>query len=212
MRARAGNIRGDRDSASLAANAARASLNEMRSTVASWFCIGGVVLAGCEPLGDDLRPCTEIGCSDSIDVTIDGTQLDWADGDYTLDLGLDTQLYHCTFALPVAGGVARPGTPLTPFDCAPALPGGTGSLVITPWAACPSRADAGRTLPQQMRPCQYSIQLQSNTAPATVTARLAHEGTVLLEEGLQPEYAVTMPNGPECEPTCRQSQVSFLVE
>lgn len=50
-----------------------------------------------------------------------------------------------------------------------------------------------------------------HSSPETLTITIDRDGTELGKEDITPSYTTVQPNGPECEPTCHQADVSMQV-
>jgi hypothetical protein len=47
--------------------------------------------------------------------------------------------------------------------------------------------------------------------PAQVQVRLTVNGAVVLDRTEAPAYRIKQPNGPDCEPTCRQASAQWTL-
>ncbi len=121
--------------------------------------------------------CTEIGCSDRLEITIermDGES--FASGSYSFVFtpsGSSTITLQCTLS---AGGEV---------DCS----GDTGNVQL--------EAQGGAE--------QFVATL--HFAPQSVDVEVEHDGILLGAEMLYPEYTIVTPNGPNCDPMCLQASV-----
>jgi hypothetical protein len=164
---------------------------------------------------EDDRECTAAGCVDRAYVSILGPAAAWADGAYSLDIGL-AQQHRCDFVLPVPGGV-NVQAPIegVPISCTPALEGGFDSRAVVLFpevsrqadGSCSMTADAGLGCDVTT----YRIDIDTDGSAERVEVRLAVGSTVLLEQTNTFDYQTVQPNGPECGPTCRNANVRMSI-
>jgi hypothetical protein len=133
--------------------------------------------------GQAQRGCTEIGCMDGL--TID-TPLDyrWQAGLYVFDFALDGKAVRCTGSLPLKScdqrSIACNAAGVMIMESGCALPNGHGFGMIT-----------------------------IDSSPASASLKITHNGQMIAQGNWTPAYKVTHPNGPGCEPICRQAMVSL---
>jgi len=126
--------------------------------------------------------CTDIGCVDGLHVTLAPSGGLWTKGHYTFEITTPLGTTTCEGALPL-----------------PACEAGRALSCSGPPV---SIGESGCALP----PDQHgfaSIDLASG--PADVTIVIRKDGAELVRKSITPGYRVTSPNGPDCEPTCRQA-------
>jgi hypothetical protein len=129
------------------------------------------------------RPCTEIGCMNglTIDVPLDYR---WQSGAYVFDFDLDGKAVRCTGNLPLKSCDQRSLTcnaeGVMIMESGCALPNGHGFGMIT-----------------------------IDSSPASASLKITHNGQTIAQSSWKPAYKITQPNGPRCEPTCRQANVSL---
>lgn len=133
--------------------------------------------------------CTEIGCASGVSVTLAQGSGAWSEGEYALEVMLDDEKAPCAFAVP--GDVPAPGSS-TDLDC------GTGIM-----AQLVSRSSAAN---------DFEVQLDAYSTPKTLTVELSHDGAEILSTSPPLHYTESQPNGPDCEPVCRNAQVELTVE
>jgi hypothetical protein len=132
------------------------------------------------------RPCTEIGCMNglTIDVPLDYR---WQPGAYVFDFNLDGKAVRCTGSLPLKSCDQRSLTCTAEgvmiMESGCALPDGHGFGMIT-----------------------------IDSSPASASVRITHNGQTIAQSSWKPAYQITQPNGPRCEPTCRQATVSLTLK
>lgn len=166
--------------------------------------------AGKEQASDDSRApiaCTQIGCMDSLFVELKSPNAAWAQGSYQLALTMDGKDITCGFALPK--------------DLPQA--GHVGEIV------CTQRSDADKDFVRLMInqemvcteqvteqavsstcepvPERYALQLHIPETPKTLSLSLTRDGQALLSRTYEPAYQESRPNGPQCEPLCRQARI-----
>jgi len=162
--------------------------------------LAGVVLGSCA----EEHACTEVGCSDQASFTLRPAGSHWDDGAYALEVTFDDARYSCAFAVPDALPTAGSWQPL---DCTPAL-----EVYLTPEVECEEHKN-GDTVSQVCTPIpgQYYLQGSIQGTPATLEVALQRDSATLLDETRTLAYQATQPNGPECEPTCRQASSDFTL-
>jgi hypothetical protein len=130
----------------------------------------------------------------------------WADGSYTLEIAFDDASYTCSFEAPSDAGTQGVWEPL---DCTPAL-----DAYLAPVVKCEEHS-TGMTQSQTCGPVPGAFYLQATErgTPATLSVTLTRgDEEVLLDESGDVPYKTTQPNGPECEPTCKQAFASYVLE
>jgi hypothetical protein len=55
------------------------------------------------------------------------------------------------------------------------------------------------------------IEILVNGAPASISVTITRDGMQLASRTLAPAYHDNKPNGPDCEPTCKYSQVTIAI-
>lgn len=180
------------------------------------FVAGG---AGCDELLG-VSYCHDAACIDETAVMVERPGVVWADGDYTLEIGLDGTRYECPFFLPLPKLPHELQLNGEPFRCTPELPNlGVGkgtALYPKPDVApsCLSTRDAGAQPPIASCPPldgQYHLEIHTSETPAELELRLKHGDVVLLERREAVQYTKTAPNGPECGPVCSHAQLEYRV-
>jgi hypothetical protein len=131
----------------------------------------------------------------------------WEDGSYAVDVAFDHANYSCRFTMPDAVDFAtqNAGVPI-PIDCAPALEASLDAVVplIT-------HSD-GRWITQTFTPIPGHHYLSVRTpALAAFWVAVTLDGTPYFEDSSKLYYTVNQPNGPDCEPTCRNALEEFQV-
>jgi hypothetical protein len=141
-------------------------------------------LAGC---GLTAHACTEIGCADGLDVDFQTASGTWPAGSYQIDLTADGATITCTTTLPFASAT-------------------------NPAGSCTS-ADVIMGLSGSAQPAaQHAISgLHFNTTPKSVKVTISRDGAMVASGDFTPAYETSMPNGPDCEPTCTNAGATLKV-
>lgn len=163
---------------------------------AALLVVSGVVAACLPGCGNDGgvfggRACTTIGCADGFHVALSPTA-GWPAGSYEVVIETEAGKTTCQGELPVTCDVA----------------GITCTTVPDRGEKNPRVGVSGCALgPNE----QGYADIQLPDGPASVRVHIAHEGKTLVEQSFSPEYQTSQPNGPGCEPVCRQASGSITV-
>ena len=130
--------------------------------------------------------CTELGCGPAFTIELDEGV--FAGGDYQMVVTSDGVTTSCTVTLPIAS--CPDG-----FSCDRPDPGFFIEL-----------NDCGGTL-ERLEAIVFHTQ-----APAQIDVEVSKAGTVLGSDSFQPAYTTSQPNGPDCEPTCKQTQAAVTLD
>ncbi len=168
-----------------------------------WLVAGACALlqgAACNVL--ESHSCTEIGCANGVGLSILPAGGSWPAGAYQLDLGLDDLAGTCDFSVPEdlpAGGSA------TSFTCIEGV-----TIMLQQVFVCRSISEGG-AVSQSCEPVadQYELTLSAFGEPTTLTLVLSRDAEELLSENRALTYTESRPNGPDCEPLCRQAQLEL---
>lgn len=145
-----------------------------------------LALASCSQAGPD-GACTEIGCQNGLHLTWD--QGPWKPGPYTIEVTLDGTKVTCEGKLPLPACDAGPG-----FKCTPGA-----SLRL---------GESGCALP----PEQHGLGgIDIDTMPAQVRIVVRRDGVEVGAQEITPKYQESRPNGPQCEPVCRQASATLTL-
>ena len=133
--------------------------------------------------------CTEIGCIDGLNLTVDPS-FDWDGGTYESEVLAGTNRYICNGKLP-----------LDPCDQNNENTFGCNSPNIT-------IGESGCMLPAS----QHGISgIYIKGEPKTVQIRITRNGKPYITRALAPEYRTSQPNGPGCLPVCRSASHNLLI-
>lgn len=141
----------------------------------------GAACTSAESSGD----CTSIGCSDGLTVTF--REAKWLEGDYVVKVRADQRTVTCTGALPLPPC----GTPALSCD-------GLGVAI----------SESGCALPPEQ---QAFDEIRIDASPAEVEVSLDFAGKTVVIDTATPAYRSLRPNGPECEPVCKQGATNMKV-
>lgn len=130
--------------------------------------------------------CTTIGCVDGLSLELAPPGGTWAPGKYVFEVTTPAGTTRCEGALP-----------LPACESGPALACSGPPVSI---------GESGCALPKDQH--GFST-LDLPTGPAHVEVAITHEGKPLTRFVLDPTYRTVQPNGPTCEPTCRQANASI---
>jgi hypothetical protein len=151
--------------------------------------------------------CTKMACTDQLSVELRNTGEVWAAGEYLLTVNLNLQGIACPFALPKdlpeQGGITSVAC-VAPDGKAPTEP---VQVMITQQSECRELAPVDG-IGQRCDPIpeRYAIQISIPGTPGSVGVDLQRDGVPVFQKSYDPPtYEETRPNGPLCEPVCRQA-------
>ena len=106
----------------------------------------------------------------------------------------------CTLRLPA--DLPPRGSAATP-QC------GIGSMALLQQDAECTEMRSGDAVSQSCTPLEgrFALSLSIQGTPAAFDLELRRDGQVLVDERIDLEYESSRPNGPDCEPLCRQAHV-----
>lgn len=165
------------------------------------------LLAGCDedPFGG--HGCTEIGCVDQLSLRVKTADDRWVDGAYAIELDLAGQKHVCTFTIP--NDLPKQLGSIEDITCEPRLQTSYFQAVTTCTETRTKDAVSQSCTPH---PGEWTLELALAATPDSAAVRVTRDGAVLLEKSEKVSYVATRPNGPECEPLCRQSQITWTLE
>jgi hypothetical protein len=151
--------------------------------------------------------CTAIGCIDSASFEIKTADGTWPDGAYALEVIADGITHACSMTLP--DDLPGSGT-ASSIPCDP--PVGYMGVSLTADTACTEHGDEDSgSVTCTPIPDHYTLRGSVPGTPSTLGIRVTRDGGLLLEQTLPLHYTETQPNGPDCEPVCRQSSVDLVL-
>ena len=129
---------------------------------------------------------------------------EWEAGEYTLRIAFDGQEHTCSF---VAPDDFPPLGSVSTVDCTPTL-----GVFIQQEATCTEHRD-GNSHSQSCTPIpnQYRLEVTTYGTPSRLEVAVDRDGTTLVDHEQALAYEVSRPNGPECDPICRQANVEVTV-
>lgn len=147
--------------------------------------------------------CSEVGCQDQFSIVVQAASAALPAGTHRIDVTADGRALSCTFELP--SSAQSGGTSLA--TCSPGL-----VLFVGPAQSCVESTDGNiRSLKCMPIAGQTRESLQLTGTPSAVTFTQSVNGTILLQTEAKPTYKTSQPNGPDCEPTCRQATLELTL-
>jgi hypothetical protein len=153
----------------------------------------GVVWLGSTSCIDLGQSCTIMGCMDQARLTFRPAGGAWTAGSYDLSVTVDGVERRCAFSVPEVLPAPRNGRSL----CEPALPLYIQSEVTCTEQSCTPIPD------------RYSASLTLEGTPSVLAVVIERDGEVILDETPALEYRSLRPNGPDCDPLCRQASADL---
>jgi hypothetical protein len=149
--------------------------------------IGIGMMAALGAAGCSTKVCTDIGCLNGFTATAQRADGSFASGTHRVEILADGVTWMCTFTFPLetlpGGGTATPTCPQ--------------GLYINVVETSPGHFVEGITLANT--PAQVHVWQYVDDAP-------------ILDAAAAPTYTESRPNGPECEPVCRQASASWTMQ
>jgi hypothetical protein len=152
------------------------------------------------------RACTMMGCEDQASFAVRSPSAAWPPGAYVVALTVDGQAYSCPLQLPSdlpAQGVVASIACQGPGAVPPQLSLMQDSICTEQRT---SEAISQSCLPV---PDRYTIEGRVAGTPAALVVDIQRDGQAVLHRPLTLEYAETRPNGPGCDPLCKQSRTEL---
>ncbi len=158
--------------------------------------------------------CTEMGCGDGVGVKLTTPDDRWSAGVYSLDVHIGDEHHLCEVQFSESASNGSDGS--IPFICQSESDATASfSAAFTPVVECVERRERnGDAVSEACTrvPESWFIALASYGTPSSLSMELRQDGVVLFQKNIQPKYEEYRPNGPDCEPVCRQAQLEFLIE
>jgi hypothetical protein len=133
--------------------------------------------------------CTRIGCLSGLNIELKTTSNRWKPGSYRFDMKLDGHDVQCQGRLPLKSCDQHS------IQCSE-----SDAVTI---------AESGCALPpsaQGWGPIHIEGEYKK------VDIKIMRDGTVIGHLSESPAYKTSRPNGPRCEPVCRQAELNVLVK
>lgn len=159
-------------------------MKTMRCSVGGWVVAAALVAAmtGCE----QPRACTTRGCGDGASITV--RRADGALPAVGVSLNVDGRVVEC--AAPPVGGSAACDTDVT--------------IAARERVSCTEESDGQRRTLTCVPTGEFEQVVSVRGTPASIRAVARTAGGVVVERTFTPQYRSVQPNGPDCEPVCRQ--------
>lgn len=159
-------------------------MKPLQCSVGGWVAVVALVaaVAGCERS----HACTEIGCLDQASITV--RRVDGALPAVGVSLDVDGRMVEC--AAPRAGGSAACDTDVT--------------ISARERVSCTEESDGQRRTLTCVPTGTFEQVVSVRGTPASIRAVVRNAGEVVDERTFAPQYRPVQPNGPDCEPVCRQ--------
>jgi hypothetical protein len=123
--------------------------------------------------------CTLVGCSDSLTIEVVLGPATQRGGGWIVETTLDGRTTSCTIDVTTD----------------------SSDLIVDTTTDCPSLTIFEGDTSQDLV-VAFAFE---GSAPASASIKLTRDGTEVLSDTVSPSYVVSQPNGPDCEPTCRQA-------
>lgn len=171
--------------------------------------LGSVLASGCNSLS---KECTAIGCGDGANITLRMPDDHWPAGSYELAFTIDGDAHTCALIVPNETS-DEPGRVMD-LSCEPDF-----RALLVPTAECTGQrtGQAGSQTQEPNTDCEpieggwlLTASFYGVAESLRVTAQ--RDGTTLLDRTEQLEYEESRPNGPDCEPLCRQANIALTIE
>ena len=118
---------------------------------------------------------------------------------------VDGMASSCTFSFPLQ---TAPGG----GTVAPSCTGGV-QLDVQPATNCvETQINGATTLRCDPIPGQFRESLTVHGAPSRIDVRQFLDEVLILDETVMPSYTTWHPNGPDCDPACRQAKASWTLQ
>ena len=159
------------------------------------FALGGT---GCST-----KSCTLIGCVDNFTASVKRTDGSFPVGAHRIEITADGLTQMCTFAF----AESSPGIGWV----TPACPG--FNVTVRNAETC-TETHTGNSVSYRCDPIagQFVETIELTGTPAQVHVWQYVDDAAILDAAAAPTYADTRPNGPECEPVCRQASASWTLQ
>lgn len=134
------------------------------------------------PLEPIAKACTQMGCRSSLHIDVTGTKP--GKGKYVIEVEADGKKTQCELSLPLKACDKGPST-----TC-------KGDVKV-------ELGESGCALP----PAEHSFgPIQLPDSPSAARVVIKKDGKPLADKRFTPAYKTLQPNGPDCEPTCKQAK------
>ena len=161
------------------------------------FLLGGAVvgMSGCSS-----KTCATRGCQDGFTASVRSTDGSFPSGTHRIEVLVDVASLSCTFTFPLATTVL------------PTCPTGL-TVSVGPAENCTETVtDTGCSYRCDPIPGQFVETIGLSGTPGQVHAWQYVDDVAILDAAAAPSYDESRPNGPECEPVCRQASASWTLQ
>jgi hypothetical protein len=169
----------------------------MRLLARALLVVTGFVTAGCFEHG----VCTLIGCVDGLRIEITGADAALPAGMHTIRATTPAGTSSCTFTWP-------PESVANGWSVSAQCQAGLSVLISQKTVCTASDPTSSRCDPV---PGQFQEAIQVSGTPASVELEERTGDTVLVSQTVTPTYRESRPNGPHCEPVCRQAEAKLTL-
>ncbi len=143
--------------------------------------------------GSQSKACTLIGCTDQL--TVEVSSSGGATPVFAADLMVDGRSISCP--APAQGAIVTCDASVSirsyeQHSCTQSVSGNTASQTCLGTGV-------------------FGERIVIAGAPALVSVALRNDSSVVAQQTFQPSYAQSQPNGPGCDPICRQASVALAV-
>ncbi|MBP7252817.1 MAG: hypothetical protein KBA75_04960 [Alphaproteobacteria bacterium] len=129
--------------------------------------------------------CTEMGCVDGLMLSV-APDYRWHSGAYVFRLKLDGRAVICQGSLP-----------LKACDMPSLTCDGVGVMITESGCA--------------LQPEAHGFgDIQISSGPQQVAVSITRDGQTMVDKTVTPTYRTARPNGPQCEPECRQASLPLF--
>lgn len=132
------------------------------------------------------RACTEMGCSNGLNFTVDPAY-EWKRGKYDIWVALDLKTVKCRGKLPL--NRCEEGRSFTCDDRSVSI------------------IESGCALPENAHGIGG---IMVDDDPKKVIVRIARNNQVIVTRTIAPNYVISQPNGPGCDPVCRGASYNLI--
>ena len=155
--------------------------------------------------GEPPRPCTAIGCSDQLNVTIRPSDGVFPAGTHEVVIAAEgSQVRTCTFTFPIPGGPSA----IASGVC---TGGGGVFLTVAPLQACTTMTN-GEVASQSCTPVPGKFEERLHvpgTSPRVHITQRTTGGATYLDRTVDATYEPVYPNGRACGAVCKQARVDW---
>jgi hypothetical protein len=150
--------------------------------------------------------CTEVGCSDALQITLQTPDNLWPSGSYNFEFTIDGKRHNCAVEIP--GDLPANLGAVEMLRCEPQL-----DASFSPETHCTEQRTAA-AVSQSCTPVRdhWLLEIHAPGTPQTLVVRVDRDQTQIFAHSQTPKYQTTQPNGPGCDPICKQSQVRLTLE